>query len=517
MSTASNPPPPDDAGSETDSDLEDPIPVKEFVLPALGALSDARARQIIADLQNNAEALRTQNDGLRLKVVELKAKIVVLRSRRGKRSKAKADEGMPFSGDAVKELGKKWAVMEGMWTSTSVFLKYPDDTMPHPQSPERFASVDAYNLGMVKQLHGFLSSNEARQLAAESIAFRDKFMQAGSSQKSTVLSNLRKVAGRIFEDANIPPALWENDSWSERGKNNIMRRLRSAPNGAPGQASSPFSSFLFPGGVYNMTLLFLSDYVWKAMRVTLFGPASLGENASVVRQNLVGNMWGVRKVTPAFIAFTAVMIQFMLNGDDTLGMKGGKSKIDYWDNYRSFHQLIEGSMTSSPSWTSNLFSHLNARVFKGTANHTAEQEETRVGAISQALVDLTLGSSPSVGPAPGEETSHPDPQPAPLTSPTVPLAPEPVTVDVEAAESPIGDEPDTLVHDHDASELAASEPAAAPKPAASSTRARARGGAGAGASGARRSTRNAPGTEANDNGEDEAALPTKTKRAARKK
>ncbi|KAK1215103.1 hypothetical protein PQX77_022299 [Marasmius sp. AFHP31] len=133
-----------------------------------------------------------------------------------------------------------------------------------------------------------------------------------------------------------------------------------------------------------MSTLFLSNYVWKAMRVTLFGPASLGENASVVRQNLVGNLWGVRKVTLGFIAFTAVMIQFIL---DTI---------------------------------------------------------------------------------------------------TLP---------------------------------AALEPAAAPEPAASSTRgcSCARGGAGTGAGGAHRSTRTAPGAEANDNEEEVAALPAKPKQAPRKK
>ncbi|KAK1227010.1 hypothetical protein PQX77_009972 [Marasmius sp. AFHP31] len=515
MSAISNPPPPDDAGSdETDSDLEEPISVKKFDLPSLGVLSDARARQIIADLQLNAEALRTQNDGLRLKIVELKSKVVVLRSRRSKRSKAKADEAMPgTTGDAVKELGKKWAVMEGMWISSGVFLRYPDDTMPHPQSTERFATADSYNLGMIKQLHVFLGTDEARQLAAESITFRDKFMQAASAQKSTALSNLRKVAGRIFEDAKIPPALWENDSWSERGRNDTMRRLRSAPDGAPSQASSPFSSFLFPGGTYNMSTLFLSDYVWK--------------NASVVRQNLVGNLWGIRKVTPGFIAFTAVMIQFMLNGNDTLAMKGGKSKVDYWGNFRSFHQVVELSMTTSPSWATNLFSHLNARVFKGTHNHAAEQEQSRVGAMSQAMLDLTLGPSSSVSAAPGEEPSIPDTPTAP-PSPHAPLeAPyvtpqEPAT---EVADSPIGDNPDDLARDvtvtlparNDTVTLpAASEPAAAPEPAASSTRARSRvrGGAATGAGGTRRSTRTAPGAEANDN---EEALPAKPKRAPKKK
>ncbi|KAK1215108.1 hypothetical protein PQX77_022304 [Marasmius sp. AFHP31] len=106
MSAISNPLPPDDVGSETDSDLEDPIPVKKFDLPSLGVLSNARACQIIADLQNNAKALCSQNDGLRLKIVELKAKVMVLQSRRGKHSK-KANEAMPgMTGNAVKELGK---------------------------------------------------------------------------------------------------------------------------------------------------------------------------------------------------------------------------------------------------------------------------------------------------------------------------------------------------------------------------------------------------------------------------
>ncbi|KAJ8089957.1 hypothetical protein PM082_018535 [Marasmius tenuissimus] len=76
-----NPLPPNDTESEVESDLEDPIAVKEFVLPALGALSDAKACQIIADLQHAIEALQTQNNAQRSKIVELRAKVVVLSRR----------------------------------------------------------------------------------------------------------------------------------------------------------------------------------------------------------------------------------------------------------------------------------------------------------------------------------------------------------------------------------------------------------------------------------------------------
>ncbi|KAK1216702.1 hypothetical protein PQX77_020665 [Marasmius sp. AFHP31] len=224
-----------------------------------------------------------------------------------------------------------------------------------------------------------------------------------------------------------------------------------------------------------MSMLFLSDYMWKAMRVTLFGPASLGENASVVRQNLVGNLWGVRKVTPGFFAFTAVMIQFILNGDNTLAMKGEKSK-----------PFVGKQPLQPPQRTG----------FQGNS-------QSRCRAMSQAMLDLTLGPSSSVS-----------------------AVPEPAA---EVAESPIGDDLAALTRDDMTVTLparddtitlpAALEPAAAPEPAASSTRgcSRARGGAGTGAGGARRSTRTAPGVEANDNEEEVAALPTKPKQAPRKK
>ncbi|KAJ8096374.1 hypothetical protein PM082_011536 [Marasmius tenuissimus] len=517
-----NPLPPDDTESEVKSDLEDPIAVKEFVLPALGALSDTKARQIIADLQHAIEALQTQNNAQRSKIVELRAKVVVLsRRRKGKSKKGeKAPENAPFSIDAVTQLGKKWVVMEGMWTHPSAFLQYPNDTMPHPQSPEQFTSVEAYNLGAVKQLHEFLGTEEARQHAAESLMFRDKFMSGSSSQKSTTLLNLRKAAGRIFEGASVPAGLWENDSWSERGKNDIMRQLRSAPEDAPNRASNPFSSFLFPGGNYNMALVFHSTYVWKAMRVILFGGASLGENASIVRQNLVGNAWQVRRVTSAFIAFTAVMLQFILNGDDALAPKGAKSKVEYWDNYRSFHQLVETSITSNPSWATALFSYLNVRVFKGTVNHTAEQEESRMGAINQAMLDLTVGaSSPSTSAAPQEhnQPSISATQPA-IATPIVssPLQPAVVETLVEP-EPPIADEPQLVPNEP--------EPVVAPSAhtrGRGGTRGGARGDAqGSACGGTRRSARNTTGTKGDGDEEADEATPTpvpvaKSKRGRKK-
>ncbi|KAL0057198.1 hypothetical protein AAF712_016166, partial [Marasmius tenuissimus] len=106
VSTATNTPRPDETDSEVESDLEDPIAVKEFVLPALGALSDAKARQIIADLQHAIEALQTQNTVQRLKIVEPKGKVVVLKRRRKGKKQVKAPENAPFSINVVTQLGK---------------------------------------------------------------------------------------------------------------------------------------------------------------------------------------------------------------------------------------------------------------------------------------------------------------------------------------------------------------------------------------------------------------------------
>jgi hypothetical protein len=71
------------------------------------------------------------------------------------------------------------------------------------------------------------------------------------------------VAADIFEGYDIPNHTWHASSADQRSKSDHLRTLLSAPPGAPNAKSSPLSRILFPGKTYNISMLFMVDYLPK--------------------------------------------------------------------------------------------------------------------------------------------------------------------------------------------------------------------------------------------------------------
>ncbi|KAL0572511.1 hypothetical protein V5O48_009453 [Marasmius crinis-equi] len=371
---------------ESDSDLEE-IPVVRFVLPTAGPLTDAKARQIIADMQRNNDKLRTRIKELGTKVADLKGSAIAVGRRRGRPPKAQPLRTLDVPRDTMIALGKKWCVMEGAWIPTNAFLRLPNTTMPNPHSHERFENQENYDTGTVVQLHLYLKEQKHRDLAAEEPEFRDEFIPQVNSERSTALSTVRTAATSIFMGYNIPGDLWSSTKWPARSQNEVLRSLLAPPEGAP--RNSRFSRIFFPNGVYNMDFLFMNDVLPKVLRVILFNKNSIEPNARITGSQLLGNVWGVTRVTAPSVALSAMVVQFILNGDENLTPVGATTKTEYYRNYQDFHRLIV--LSSNSSWASTLFRFFNERVFKGGAS--SFRSEGVEDEIDGALIQLNLGPS----------------------------------------------------------------------------------------------------------------------------
>ncbi|KAL0571482.1 hypothetical protein V5O48_010486 [Marasmius crinis-equi] len=138
-----------------------------------------------------------------------------------------------------------------------------------------------------------------------------------------------------------------------------------------------------------MDFLFMNEVLPKVLRVVLFNKNAAKPGSRITQSSLLGNAWGVTKVTAPSIALSAMLVQCLLSGDDTLTPVGSITKFEYWQNYKEFYKLIV--LAGNSSWATTLFRFFNERVFQGGASsHVSGGVEDE---IEQALVQLNLGPS----------------------------------------------------------------------------------------------------------------------------
>ncbi|KAJ8074168.1 hypothetical protein PM082_012460 [Marasmius tenuissimus] len=227
---------------EEEIDLDAEIPAVQIDLPETGALSEARARKHIADLQAYSEAWREKAHELLTEIMVLKARLA-RGSRRGRRSKAIVTRDAPYERDTVLRFGKQWCVFGSPWLDAGAFGKYPTTSMPHPQSPAQFETAESHLQGTIVQLHELLGDDKLRELAAESSSFRNEFIANISVQRSSGMTHIRNGVSSIFRElnVNIPKELCHANCWQEQANNADMKKLLQAPPNAPGSGKSPLS------------------------------------------------------------------------------------------------------------------------------------------------------------------------------------------------------------------------------------------------------------------------------------
>ncbi|KAK1219952.1 hypothetical protein PQX77_017305 [Marasmius sp. AFHP31] len=353
------------------------------------------SHQIINDLQQHNELLRSKLQEVLVEKADLKTQMIIRGSRRGRKGKAPERRNAPFARDVVLRFGKSWCVNGGPWISSEAFGRYPDSTMPDPQSLARFQTPETYVAGTIVHLHRFLGNDTIRTLAAENTTFKNEFISEVNAQHSTSLNVLRKAIGSIFHDfsVSIPLGLWAQNCFQQRADNEILGSLLAPPNGTTAKL---FSAILFPDQKFNTSLLFMNEIQPKILRCIYFGPGSL-DGGGVNRATLLGNAWGIRRINGSAIAFSAMILQYLLSGDETLEPVGQKTKLDYWKNFTAFQQLIEVAVSASSPWATALFKYYNERVFKGLRNAGESEKGTEAeahdNAVTQAMLQLTLGTS----------------------------------------------------------------------------------------------------------------------------
>ncbi|KAL1754189.1 hypothetical protein FB107DRAFT_249682 [Schizophyllum commune] len=187
---------------------------------------------------------------------------------------------------------------------------------------------------------------------------------------------------------------------------------------------------------------FACEAIEKVLQCMLYGERSLDLPAtSWPKSGCIAYKWQVSSVTPAMIAYAAIIVIYLLSGDAELSATGDWSGFNYEVEYMVFAGSLWAGWNKGP--VARLVDHLDSKLCKHLPNHPSNKAPDHTAATtgssisetrnlladmqevsSDSDVEVTAGfnspaSSPPPSPVP-EVTIHPSglstPTPAPLSS-----------------------------------------------------------------------------------------------------
>ncbi|KAK7433752.1 hypothetical protein VKT23_020579 [Stygiomarasmius scandens] len=345
-------------GRRDDNDLQ-PI-----VLPGPAA-SPALLIETIKNAQQQIQILKERN-------VKLRHENGVLRSKAQRASgsaKVASNSIIAEHQDRIVLLGKKWAIMHDPWIDNSAFMCALSDSVPEPFSTSQFVDEESYKEGYVAELHHYLEEESApdlKELAQRLPAFKDEFMKQIGNERSVILNTIRKNAALIFSDIEVSPLLWSVSSSKEQAESAIIKSLLYMPNES--LDDTPFLLVFYPNQNIKSRDIFFNEYQPRLIRIALFGPNSLQTAVDQFKYSsmLLGMKWRVTEVNASCIAWSAVVLRFILSPDTQFSERGSVSQINYQKCFFEYRQMIvQNELDSRSTYVRQLFSFYNQHVFPG--------------------------------------------------------------------------------------------------------------------------------------------------------
>ncbi|KAL0564299.1 hypothetical protein V5O48_017753 [Marasmius crinis-equi] len=371
----------DDSVSLDVSDDERPTPI---ALPTT-QVTMFDLRQALEKSQRQSLHLFEKNKTLRLHISDLSSRLMAAKTRkRRKKNSTHISNDPALDHFAIVKLGKSYTVLVSPWIAPNAFLKPLPPNAPAPNSKERVQSERTYRDGMVIELHYHLKEPGLCQKAEMYPPFRTAFRNQVRQERGTLIKTVRECAPIIFKNLNIPVEIWNCGSSSQRHNSARCKSLLKFPD-----SQIVLSPIFYPNGVKDHRVLFCTEELPQMLRAILFGKASLTSLNFKFGPGLLGMMWEVKNTNAACVALTAIVTQFLLSEDQVFEEVGGKSKINYHQNFFLFKRLLV--LAEGTEYSRMLYKFWDSRVFTGLAaagENSAGDLDGAVDELAEAMVDI---------------------------------------------------------------------------------------------------------------------------------
>ncbi|KAJ3963683.1 hypothetical protein EV361DRAFT_985228 [Lentinula raphanica] len=241
------------------------------------------------------------------------------------------------------------------------------------------------------------------------------FFKQVKQGRTTALHTVRECATIIFDGIDaLPASIWHPKTSSDaRSESPVLSAMLQFPGTSA--VNAPFSPIFYPNRVKDNQKLFMNMHQVKIIRAILFGKASLLCDPTTFNYSpgLNGMLWDVKSVNNASIAFSAIVLRFLLSPDTEFVPVGAKSKINYLHDFVRYRELL--SSLKDTAYLRSLYMFYNQNIFGGPAGLSQSNdqspsarslnEESAIDAVAEAILAIQLG-----------DTDHPSPLSSSVTS-----------------------------------------------------------------------------------------------------
>ncbi|KAJ7059285.1 hypothetical protein C8F01DRAFT_1370846 [Mycena amicta] len=339
-------------------------------------MADSDDDNFVMPAENATSAeLRTALKQAQLTIGHLDAEIKELRllnaALTGKKRNKNVRVDIHGYGDVIKDLGKKYGLMNDIWVHAGFFTARPAAGAPPHETKkdveELFADPQLFTWYSTMQLYEFIPAKFHNIVDAAVVPdFASQFVSFSGAGRSTALGTIKAVLPAILKDLNIVKSTKE-----------LLYHSSERTGGPP----SAYPPVLYRNLERKPINMYWCKVLPLVLRSLLFGKTSAGQSGKAKAQKgTLGYLWQLNTVTIPSICFTIVGVMFALDGSDpSWDPVGNTSKIQYRAIYRKHQELL---MSNWDGVKRKIIPYWNGIVFDGV-----ETVQAVVGSDGNVLLD----------------------------------------------------------------------------------------------------------------------------------
>ncbi|KAF7970494.1 hypothetical protein HWV62_23805 [Athelia sp. TMB] len=316
--------------------------------PAFAGASIADIQKTLKYHQLRGDKLQEENKALKKELLALRAELTATRGTQKKKKNVAST--LPYV-DSLKDLGKQFSVTHRPWLPKHVFdLELPEG--PADLNPiARFASEEAYDLATAQDLQSFIPAKYHADMRGLT-DFRTAFILYVNSQRSLCVHAINEYAPQLL---NKPSTLFKGRRAARHKDPDLLAYLKW-----PGDTSyTLMAPILYPDHrIKTPKTVFQSELLVLVLRIILFSQTS---SRGAPSNHTVGIIWNVKQVNASMIALAAIILRYVVSGDQAFHPVGARTKINYEEDYRLYQRFFVKNANTPV--VKRILAYFNKKVF----------------------------------------------------------------------------------------------------------------------------------------------------------
>ncbi|KAI0700323.1 hypothetical protein BC835DRAFT_1304173 [Cytidiella melzeri] len=258
----------------------------------------------------------------------------------------------------VSECGKKYALLHRPWASKENCAKLSEERplVNLDDTKRRFRDMRTQEDAHLAEMWDILAADPiVKPLLGNALWLHKKFREMVHDEKSKFVHTANTNIVEIFGSLGI-----DRESLGTPGARKNCAALQAL---GPKGPNDYYCDVLYPEGhEREINWLFRTRRIVVVIQSGILGQGS-PRGAQATNTLSKAHQWGIKEVTPGLIAFAAVVLVYLISGDNTFSPKNSTLKVTY-DYPLFFYRFVWLMITKRDTpGTQELFQWMNHQVF----------------------------------------------------------------------------------------------------------------------------------------------------------